>query len=368
MVDPFRGVGETHVLLGRCETYSSAAAHNLPCPRPRSVHSPLLRWLIYMPSTARTGNVTRAAERPNSEVHNQEEVGQSSGIAKGGVPCRHRALADVRGGEVQMAGPVGVGDQLVRKVAIFPKSILAVGIALGLMVGFQSSVGAVTTPYYPSGSNGYDVSYPNCSTPIPSSGFTFAIVGVGGGRPFTGNSCAGAEFSAASSPTAGDTALYFNTGYAGAYARDITSTCQTAVGSAKVFVGLKGHTLTQAQQAWEIGCSEANYALVNEPGTPVMWWADVETGNSWSTNATLNRYTIDGISSQMQAEGGGGIYSSPGMWTKITGSTTWEPTPPVLGTWITGGATCTTGFGNVTTWVVQGGSVNGYDQDTGCQS
>ena len=57
-------------------------------------------------------------------------------------------------------------------------------------------------------------------------GASFAIIGVGGSRPFTSNSCASTEIAAAAAVTSiTNIAYYFNTGYAGAYGRDTSSTC-----------------------------------------------------------------------------------------------------------------------------------------------
>ncbi|MHB2022862.1 MAG: hypothetical protein ACYCO3_05980 [Mycobacteriales bacterium] len=244
---------------------------------------------------------------------------------------------------------------------------LLAAMAAALLAALAGPAFASTTDPYLAGTSGFDVSYPNCGASLPT-GDTFAIVGVGDGRPFTTYTCVGAEWSAAENATSATPSLYFNTGYAGAYGHDIETACTNEVGSAGVFGSLRGHALTQAQQAWEIGCSEAYYAYTKEPGTPTTWWADVETGNSWSTNTSLNQYAIDGISYQMQQPllGGGGIYSSPTMWARITGSATWAPTPPVPGNWVTGTGGCTSTFGGVANWVAQGSAVNGIDSDTAC--
>ena len=181
----------------------------------------------------------------------------------------------------------------------------------------------------------------------------------------TANSCAGAEVSAAQQAGITNVAVYFNTGYAGAYGRDISGACINDVGKDPVFGALKGHALSQAQQAWEIGCSEALYAQdLHVLSNPTMWWADIETGNSWSTNTTLNDYTIEGISYQMQGEGapgGGGFYSYAAAWTKIAGSGYVTPTPET-GNWdaLTGET-----FNKVPNEVVQDGTLNGVDYDLG---
>lgn len=250
------------------------------------------------------------------------------------------------------------------------RSAVAVGAAVGVLAGGSVPAWATTSDPYSSTPYGYDVSYPQCpGTSVPAApngeNYSFAIVGVGGGRPFTSNSCAGAETLAATQFGISNVALYFNTGYAGAYSRNITGACVTdaAADPYGVFTGLKGHALSADQEAWEIGCSEALYAQANAPAvTPTMWWADVETGNSWSTNTSLNDFTIDGLSYGMQAGGLlGGFYSYTSAWSKIAGSG-FTPTPAESGNWVafTGDT-----LNNVNNFVVQNGTSGGADTDLG---
>ncbi len=249
------------------------------------------------------------------------------------------------------------------------------GVAVGALalLGGTVPAGASVSGIYTG--TGYDVSYPNCNSPLPSSA-SFAIIGVGGGRPFTANTCASDEWTAASKVTSiTSRSLYFNTGYAGGYAKSINPTCVTDLGSAAVAWGSSRHEKSQEQQAWEIGCSEALYAQGVQPGRPSAWWADVETLNSWSANTTLNRYVIDGLSSGMSSAGVPfGYYSSPAMWGSITGSLTWAPPRPVpalSGVWVAGGACpSTTGSSQMAggpTWLAQSGTSSaGVDLDKGC--
>jgi len=232
---------------------------------------------------------------------------------------------------------------------------------------------AATSPYTGSG---FDISYPQCSIPANSYKSGFYIVGVTDGRPFTTNGCASQEWSdAASAYQSVSPSIYFNTGYAGAYARNIATSCTTVGYGGTSFGTASRHTLSAEEKAWEIGCSEALYATTVVKGSPTMYWADVEVGNSWSTNTTLNQYTIDGISWEMANTGvGGGIYSSPGMWASITGSSSWEPST-VSANWLAGGASpcsTTTVFGQAPTWLSQYGTTSfgttAVDEDAACSS
>ncbi|MDA8071548.1 MAG: hypothetical protein M0Z82_08085 [Actinomycetota bacterium] len=252
-------------------------------------------------------------------------------------------------------------------------------VAMVALLGGVVPAGAstVTNPYS-SGSNGYDVAQPNCSETLPTTG-GFAIVGLGGGRPFTTNTCLSTEWAWATThaSTSPGPALYFNTGYSGAYGRDVTSAkCGTYEGPTFT-KKLSKHDQSTYAQAWEIGCSEAAYAAAvasNGGETPSMWWADIETGNSWSTNQTVNQYAVDGISYGMEkiassSLGIWGVYSYPSAWDKIVGSG-FTAVPPFEGDWgpsVTSLSCGTTGFSGAPVWIVQGGtSSGGVDTDTGC--
>ena len=67
--------------------------------------------------------------------------------------------------------------------------LAAAALACGaLLVQSTTAAAAAVTNPYGAGTTGYDVGYPNC-TETPPGGF--AIVGLGGGRPFTTNGCLG---------------------------------------------------------------------------------------------------------------------------------------------------------------------------------
>jgi hypothetical protein len=267
-------------------------------------------------------------------------------------------------------------------------------VAFGLMpVSASVTAGPFTN-------SGIDVSYPNCGASqlsLTSTSPQFAIVGVTDGRPFTTYSClsgtSGLWNAAVTATSTNQPSAYFNTGYSGAYGRDIVPLCASNVGSA----GASGnkHQKKQENQAWEIGCSEASYAygvLTSMQQVPTMLFADIETSNSWSNNVTLNQYAIDGISwgmanagalgysSETPTNNDTGVYSSAKMWTKITGSGKWYPTPQVTANWVTQGtcpgsstspSTSPSAFdpgpnSQTPTWLAQGAAIDGIDTDTVC--
>jgi hypothetical protein len=245
--------------------------------------------------------------------------------------------------------------------------VISVLTGTGLLVT-QIGAAAAGDPYS-SGSSGYDYSYVQCSEAAPS--LTFAVVGVNAGYPFTYySSCLGAEYGAG---PPNNTALYVNTGYDPTFTaidgRHTTSDCAAA--SASVVA------TTEDQAAWAVGCSEAerdvSYATnQGVSANPQMWWLDVETANSWSsTDLSLNRYTIQGLITELRALSTApvGIYSTSAQWQTITGGYQ----PPVDGTWIATGqrtlkrahSYCTaSSFTGAPIWLVQ--YVATYDHDVAC--
>jgi hypothetical protein len=191
-----------------------------------------------------------------------------------------------------------------------------------------------------------------------------------------------AEWGAALTAQVSSISIYINTGNSGAYGHDITAACAAHVPS-------KYSYSRKLAQAWEIGCSEADYAFATAslngvtPAAPVngstdknlgggMWWADVENGNSWSHNTALNQATIEGVTHELsnpvnsKYTGFGGlpvgVYSNTTFWNKITGGN-WTPITSNAD-WYAG-STCTQ-FDSNPAWVAQTGTSTVGDPDTAC--
>jgi hypothetical protein len=197
---------------------------------------------------------------------------------------------------------------------------------------------------YTTGQAGYDVSYPQCPGTSAPAG-SFGIIGANDGRPFTLNPCFGAEYSGVAN------SAYINTGYAKAYRGNITSGCSAASGG---------------NQAWAIGCSEAEYSLTHVNAAPSMWWLDVETANSWSSgNLAPNRSAIQGAIERLKSSGPVGVYSTASAWRRITGGSfvpsdvagDWLPAPSCAG--------ATAFMPGTTVWLTQV-TTNNVDVDTAC--
>jgi hypothetical protein len=156
---------------------------------------------------------------------------------------------------------------------------------------------------------------------------SFGIVGVDSGYPFMspahpGNPCLSREYAATPQP-----GLYINTGYDPSY----TDSNHTTIDCKNQSAAVVGSPDQQA--AWAVGCSEAqgDYGYVTSQGigSPVAWWLDVETANSWCgqagtscTDKSLNQFTIQGIIDTLTHIGAVpiGVYSNSSQWSAIVGT------------------------------------------------
>jgi len=171
-------------------------------------------------------------------------------------------------------------------------------------------------PLIARGSVGHDVSYPQCGRALPSAS-SFGIVGVAGGKPYTGNPCLGREFAWASG-TAGGASFYMNTANPGPRnpnwygQRSPDPTCAPGRDAACAY----NYGFNAAAAAMSYAQSQTGRSL------NTMWWLDVETENSWSpTDLAANFASIRGSIDFLQRQPGVavGIYSLRQMWTRITG-------------------------------------------------
>jgi len=168
-----------------------------------------------------------------------------------------------------------------------------------------------TLAYYTSSRTGNDISYPQCGTSnLPQN--AFGIVGITGGRAFTGNPCLSKEFAWASNlPNPPSVYMNLNApigptaseGMSGPYGN-----CAKEDGLCQA----KNYGYNAAQYAF-------SYAADQDVLSP-MWWLDIEVANSWSSDTSLNQRTIDGAVRFFaeQEEIAVGIYSTPSMWSSIT--------------------------------------------------
>jgi hypothetical protein len=203
----------------------------------------------------------------------------------------------------------------------------------------------------PPSSAGYDVSYPQCSSSLPTAP-AFGIVGVNGGMVYATNSCLAAQYSWAQTSTTATypkVSFYANTGNPGPVLSTHWPTGAT--------------TPRACDGTWSEGCSydygwnaaaDSYTKAVAVAGAPAVraayWWLDVETGNSWagasdaSNWAALNTADLQGAAAYLVSQGVGqvGFYSTGYQWGQITGlNATTSPAyfASTLPNWVPGATT-----------------------------
>lgn len=223
-------------------------------------------------------------------------------------------------------------------------SIFAV-ILVGLLPGLSAAGGPVAgvdversngdhaKPVKPPTPIGYDVSYPQCSTTLPTN-VAFGIVGVNQGIVFRANPCLGAGTQSSQLNWAGMNAeLYANTGNPGP---QLSSRWPTGQSVPRVCDAANPDT---ADCAFDYGWNAAadsyrtavdayislGWANQGATRTPVAnhWWLDVETANSWRDDTALNVAALQGAVAYLETVNAAsvGFYSAPRMWSQITGNT-----------------------------------------------
>lgn len=178
------------------------------------------------------------------------------------------------------------------------------------------------------GEVGYDVSYPQCGTMLPTDA-AFGIVGVtgnstDGGRPFSTNPCLATQ--AAWAAATGEWGLYTNTANPGT-----SSPNWPAAG-----VGFCATGALDAGCAYEYGRKAAADAVQRAQGAlagtgldplGVTWWLDVEgsrtpgqDGNSWVGSGVVNAADLQGFADGLRQAGipEVGVYSTRLQWDDIT--------------------------------------------------
>lgn len=197
---------------------------------------------------------------------------------------------------------------------------------------------AASGDYIP-GSDGSDISWPQCGGPLPGIPHeTFGVVGVNDGRPFTTNPCFKPEWDWSQAGRASYPSIYVNLEYGARY--DGERPCaSTDPGCASYDFGW---------EAAEYAYTQANYQTGGASLKPGTWWLDVETMNDWSDHTILNDFVISGAVDYLKTTGHRvGIYSTRGQYREIAGS--WHPGNEV-GNWVAGASSlsdysmCFSGF------------------------
>ncbi len=164
---------------------------------------------------------------------------------------------------------------------------------VGMAVGPGGSAATCGNPW-PSGSTGFDISWPQCGPPVslpPPA--PVAIVGANGGTAFAHNRCLAAEW-----PWAGPAGnLYMNINWD----------------------GVSGSTGPAYSYGYAAAQDAVGYAA-SQGASAKIWWIDVETTNTWSGNQSVNSATIQGAIDGLRASGATpGVYATWYQWNLITG-------------------------------------------------
>lgn len=192
-----------------------------------------------------------------------------------------------------------------RREALAVATLLA-ALAVTLLVAARPAEAAAAS-IYPSASIGYDVSWPNCNATPPTHP-AFGLVGVSDGTGYSQNPCLAQE--AAWFPSV---SLVVNTGW-------YDQSTHINATSPKLCASGDENCL-----AYNYGYNAGLYALSYANSQNIqssVWWLDVETGNTWNSNTTQNRNSLQGEYDALQANGVTtvGVYSTTAQWDSITGT------------------------------------------------
>jgi hypothetical protein len=206
----------------------------------------------------------------------------------------------------------------------------------------------------PAASLGYDISFPQCSSNLPTP-VGFGIVGVNDGHPFSVNPCLARELQWATSTLTASPEFYANTANPGPVNNASWPTLQQ---TPQVCFGANSVACSY-DYGWNAARGSFDNAVVAETqiGTPspsaaaaqARWWLDVESGNAWETIRTTNGPTSAAFANDdavMQGElayfaSAGvtsvGVYSTTSQWIGLMGVT--GSTFAATKAWLTGYAT-----------------------------
>ena len=190
----------------------------------------------------------------------------------------------------------------------------------------------------PATSLGYDISFPQCSSTLPS-GVGFGVVGVNFGHPYSLNPCLARELQWAQHTLTASPEFYANTDNPGPTNNPHWPTLQQ---TPQVCFGANSVACS-----YDYGWNAARVSFHNavgaetQVGTPsptqaashARWWLDVESGNAWETIRTANGPTsasfanddavIQGQLAYLASVGvtSVGVYSTRSQWIGLMGVT-----------------------------------------------
>jgi hypothetical protein len=243
---------------------------------------------------------------------------------------------------------VASAEQLCHTVRVNTRLLKFMTIVVAaLAIPLLSAQGAFAASPKTSAPLGSDISWPQCGQKLPTAQ-AFAIVGVNDGLANTTNPCLAAELAWATQSTGGtrqpSVSLYVNTanpGLQGSWWP--TSNTYRNIVVANPYGSCSGNA--DAACAYMYGFAKA-YDDVHDRGVAgaagYLWWLDVETINTWSSNTAANAADLEGMTSYFQSIGARvGLYSTSYQWSRIVGQVSTRSNLNNLQSWIPGASSAT---------------------------
>jgi hypothetical protein len=236
---------------------------------------------------------------------------------------------------------------------------------------------------------GYDVSYPQCGSVLPT-GQAFGIVGVNGGTATKVNPCLSTQLRWAATSTGAVAAqptvqLYLNTANPGQVIDQVTTwptsgtnrygSCDGSNSSACSYQYGVDRATNSVQNLF---APAARSAGLDPAASGYTWWLDVETGNTWQSGSTAavarNRATLEGMADVLTAAGARvGLYSTTTQWRQIAGVVPSTSSLYPLRSWLAGATSLKGATTNCTRTPLTHGPValtqyvvGGLDRDHSC--
>lgn len=238
-----------------------------------------------------------------------------------------------------------VGERFLRHV---PRIAAALAAAAAVLVFSSESARADS-----SGAPAYDISWPQCESGAPHGDFSFAIIGLNNGRPFTTNDCFAPQYTWAAQVQV-NPAVYINLDFPRAGRPEADNGPYGRCGETDTWC--RGYNWGYA-----LARDSVNRAI-SFGVSPERYWLDVEMANHWSDvprdNGQVARGAIDYF---LEHRIPVGIYGTRYQWNLITGGYT--PPNVTLPLWVAGAEDITEAhercfnrslaFAGGDTWLVQ---------------
>src|SRR5437763_8624727 len=182
-------------------------------------------------------------------------------------------------------------------------------IVVMVATGGAAAIGATASAL---GRYGNDISWPQCGGAYPVNA-GFGIVGVTNGLPYSANPCLASQWRWATAAK-GAPAFYMNLSNPG------TAGSHWGVGGGpRSCSGASTDAGCAYDYGWNAAAAAFSYASSQAGAAAAsthVWWIDVETANTWSSNQALNATVIQGALTYLKQHTSRavGVYSTSYQW------------------------------------------------------